>query len=525
MSYYDDYDDDCLSDDDDVYYHNYSVDYANQLLGGHHAITSCLPRTRRKHHRHTPRLVRVSTLDQMPIISRPQIVPSLHSQPKYGNNQEIPLPPSALPSRLPSLEATNEEMERRVSRRPQPILEEAEDNDGPPIINNINDINNNIPTENTHRPLTEDELRQVQQQQAAFQQHLLNMQRRLLEQANEAEERQKQPTPEMSCSTSHCAKKRSKVSFHDLECDDDQAEIAELIENDPYFAAAMEDFAHTHGLLHNHRHRTHSHNSSHHSQKSQHICKRHRTQFQKKPSSRLSQSSSSSSVPSVRNVASNPKGPNTDLILLRELQGIRLVMEEYVREKRDRPSPVYWPTPNGQGPISTSSGIHYPPVPPVTDYQPAMVPRERPQTISEPSRVVYQNVVNAVKEVIDRRSPTQREQPLKPSDIDPKLKHVYTRRPQIPPSNLSRPTQQRQQQPPPPQQNRRRSSESSTQSSTNIPPAPPYESLTNFSSTRSTATTMNQNRALSYGSREKKSHIYDTLFPGHYLRLYSNKLN
>ena len=37
---------------------------------------------------------------------------------------------------------------------------------------------------------------------------------------------------------------------------------------------------------------------------------------------------------------------------------------------------------------------------------------------------------------MDRRSPSQRNQPLKPSEIDPKLKHVYTRRPPIPPSNL-----------------------------------------------------------------------------------------
>ena len=125
MSYYDDYYDDCLSDDDDydVYYHNYSVDYANQLLNGHHAITSCLPRQRRKHHRHTPRLVRVATLDQMPITNRPQVVPSLHSQPKYGINQQIPVPPLNLTSRLPTLEATNEEMERRISRRPEPISE------------------------------------------------------------------------------------------------------------------------------------------------------------------------------------------------------------------------------------------------------------------------------------------------------------------------------------------------------------------------------------------------------------------
>jgi len=119
MSYYDDYDDE-YSSDDEIYYHNYSVDYANQILGGHHAISSCLPRMRRRHHRHSPRLVRVSTLDQIPIVNRHQILPSLHSRPKYGNDVDIssaPLPPQP----LPSLETTSEEMERRATRRTQPI--------------------------------------------------------------------------------------------------------------------------------------------------------------------------------------------------------------------------------------------------------------------------------------------------------------------------------------------------------------------------------------------------------------------
>ncbi len=111
--------------------------------------------------------------------------------------------------------------------------------------------------ENTTRPLTEAELRQVQQQQEAFQQHLLNMQNHLLEQTRQQQEQphQEQQVPTSLPSTSRRFKKRTKVSYHDLERDDDQAQIAELIENDPYFAAAMEDFAHTHGLLHSHRHR------------------------------------------------------------------------------------------------------------------------------------------------------------------------------------------------------------------------------------------------------------------------------
>ncbi|CAF4771928.1 unnamed protein product, partial [Rotaria sp. Silwood2] len=55
MSYYD-YCDDQYSSDDDIYYHNYSVDYANQILGGHHNISSCLPIIRQKHRRCSTRL-------------------------------------------------------------------------------------------------------------------------------------------------------------------------------------------------------------------------------------------------------------------------------------------------------------------------------------------------------------------------------------------------------------------------------------------------------------------------------------
>jgi hypothetical protein len=161
------------------------------------------------------------------------------------------------------------------------------------------------------------------------------------------------------------------------------------------------------------------------------------------------------------------KGSNTDLILFRELQGIRLLMEEFVRGQHNtvnpsQPSisimPVPWPMPGG--PFQTPTGVHYPPVAPVTDYQPSMVPRERVPP-PEPNRLLYQNIINTVKEVIDRRSPSQREQPLKPSHIDSKLKGNYTKRPRIPLSNpqsafTSRPPL------PPQQQRRRRSSQMST---------------------------------------------------------------
>jgi hypothetical protein len=105
--------------------------------------------------------------------------------------------------------------------------------------------------------LTEAELRQVQQQQEAFQQHLLNMERRLREQSQPQQEQQCPPSlPSTSLPSASCHfKKRTKVSYHDLQRDDDQAQIAELIENDPYIAAAMEDFVHSHGLLHTDRHR------------------------------------------------------------------------------------------------------------------------------------------------------------------------------------------------------------------------------------------------------------------------------
>lgn len=126
MSYYDDCDDDDeYSSEDEIFYHNYSVDYANQILGGHHAISSCLPLMRRKYRRHySPRLMRVATLDQMPIVNRHQMLPSLRSRPKYGNGEDISSQiPLAPPAPLPSLEATGEELERRATRTTQPIFE------------------------------------------------------------------------------------------------------------------------------------------------------------------------------------------------------------------------------------------------------------------------------------------------------------------------------------------------------------------------------------------------------------------
>lgn len=126
-------------------------------------------------------------------------------------------------------------------------------------------------------------------------------------------------------------------------------------------------------------------------------------------------------------------------------------MQEYVEEKKNRPAanpanisilPVPWMMP-GAGQAGMPAGVHYPTVPPVTGYEPSLVPPEQPRPTPDPKQAVYQNVVNAMKEVLDRRSPSQRELPLKPSEIDPKLRHVYTRPPKIPGlnrSSLSRPT-------------------------------------------------------------------------------------
>lgn len=239
MSYYDDCDDDEYSSEDEIFYHNYSVDYANQILGSHHARSSCLPLMRRKCRQYSPRLLRMSTLDQMPIVTRHQAVPSLRSRPKYGDEEEMSVPvPTGPPPPLPSLEATREELERRATRTTQPTFE----------------VNNNPTSDDTHRPMTEAELRQVQQQQEAFQKHLMNMQRHLEQQQQQQQQEEEEAEQQVPTTPRRRLEKRTKLSY-DLERDDDQDEIAELIETDPYFAAAMEDFAHTHGLLHSPRHR------------------------------------------------------------------------------------------------------------------------------------------------------------------------------------------------------------------------------------------------------------------------------
>lgn len=121
MSYYDDDDDDDYSsEEEDLFYHNYSVDYANQILGGQHTLCPALPRQRRK--RRSPRLMRVATWDQMPIETRHRLAPapSLHSRPKNNHHQQQGEISSPSITRLPSLESTSEELERRANRRTEP---------------------------------------------------------------------------------------------------------------------------------------------------------------------------------------------------------------------------------------------------------------------------------------------------------------------------------------------------------------------------------------------------------------------
>jgi hypothetical protein len=97
--------------------------------------------------------------------------------------------------------------------------------------------------------MTEAELRQVQQQQELFQTHLMNMQRHLAEQSQEQQPQGEEDTRAAAGVSSSHLPRRSARPYPELNYDDDQARIAQLIESDPYFAAAMEDFAHSHGLL------------------------------------------------------------------------------------------------------------------------------------------------------------------------------------------------------------------------------------------------------------------------------------
>lgn len=161
---------------------------------------------------------------------------------------------------------------------------------------------------------------------------------------------------------------------------------------------------------------------------------------------------------SVTSVKSDFQGSKSELILLHELHQIRRLMEQYFRDRTTLVGPPQPSRPFLPEPWSIATGQY----PPGSDN-----PSQRIR-LPNPNQIIYQNVVNAVKDVMDRRSPSQRDQPLKPSEIDPSLKHVYTKRPRIPPSSQRPPL------PPSQTQRRRRSSQMSTPPiSSSIPSAPP----------------------------------------------------
>ena len=117
MSYYDDDDgrseeetDDAYASSEEIFYHNYSVDYANQMLKSSRSVSSCVPRMRSKHRRRSPHLIRVATWDQMGLNQRNPIQSSLPSQRKFSRPTNDPMS-----TRLPSLQATSEELERRAT--------------------------------------------------------------------------------------------------------------------------------------------------------------------------------------------------------------------------------------------------------------------------------------------------------------------------------------------------------------------------------------------------------------------------
>lgn len=145
---------------------------------------------------------------------------------------------------------------------------------------------------------------------------------------------------------------------------------------------------------------------------------------------------------------------------------------------------------------------HHPTVQPEPGYQPAKVPRERRSPV--PMRPAYENVVISMKEALRKRPPSQLDQPLLPSQIDPRLKRTVRR-------------------PPPTPAKDKRSSPLPNRIPVNqcfffffifvylivndLQDAPPYEALSSFSSAARSVS--NGNRRLSYGNERKRSHIYD----------------
>ena len=118
------------------------------------------------------------------------------------------------------------------------------------------------------------------------------------------------------------------------------------------------------------------------------------------------------------------KGSNAELVLFRELHGIRRLIEQYVASQEAIASRV---AANGYDPRVSS----------LVDYELRRVPSERRAPAPEPVRIAYENVTNTMRELLARRPSTERDQPLLPSQIDPTLRSRRRPPPAIPSTTLS----------------------------------------------------------------------------------------
>ncbi|CAF1222377.1 unnamed protein product, partial [Didymodactylos carnosus] len=250
--YSDYYDYDSSDSEESFTYHNYSVDYANQLLRGEHQIISTIPASARFPKRRRQKLVRVATLDQMPNLVTPRRQPfitdisSIHSRPKYNEDS------------LPPIQDTSAELERRAQTRQRQFGSEQQageqeenyrinDQDqranqsskippAPPIPAHFKQ-----PTQETQEQhhtgmpyqMNNADIAQLQQQQQLFNQQMINMQNH---------------PHSMHHHESHHHANHTHSHIHDINREDDQAYIAHLIDTDPYFATAMQDFGISHGI-------------------------------------------------------------------------------------------------------------------------------------------------------------------------------------------------------------------------------------------------------------------------------------
>ncbi|CAF1043580.1 unnamed protein product [Didymodactylos carnosus] len=165
---------------------------------------------------------------------------------------------------------------------------------------------------------------------------------------------------------------------HEFNENDDEAYIARLIDTDPYFATAIQDFCVSHGIW-------------------------------------------------------QPK------LRCRYLESKRYAPQQHGYPNFfPTPWPVFQPHQEYHPPVSTN------PYPPPSSYSPP-IPQPQPKPVNplaniplnEPGRVVYQNVVDTLKGVFSKRDPAQQDQSLKPSEIAPGIRKIYTKRPRYLRSPLS----------------------------------------------------------------------------------------